>query len=383
MPKCFLLKQISKPTGRRFCRAVLSANGRLKPNVVRVDGNDEHHPEGCYYIEWRENGQRHRLSVGSDPVAAHAAQQRKLAELNARAHGIALAAPAPEVALPETPTIAEAIAAYVAQVKKLKTPATLAAYSLALQNFTDSCKKARLAEVTREDVNEFVRHMREDLALTDRTAHNRRSHLLSFLKANGIEKLMDRTDGVRFTMGEPEVYDDEQLSKFFAACDSEELVFFKFLLMSGFRKKESAFVEWRDIDLKAGVARVTAKPKYNFRPKTYEAREVPIPDALIGLLKAARNGFELVFPTRNGTPRRHRTQMLDLCKAIAGRAGLNPDEFWLHKFRSTFATMHLQAGVDLRTVQLWMGHKDLASTMRYLKPARGKGVREKVNATFA
>src|SRR6266571_3096345 len=61
---------------------------------------------------------------------------------------------------------------------------------------------------------------------------------------------------------------------------------------------------------------------------------------------------------------------------------LNPDDFFLHKFRATFATKHLQAGVDLRTVQLWLGHKDLESTMRYLKPARGKGIRLKVNATF-
>ena len=42
---------------------------------------------------------------------------------------------------------------------------------------------------------------------------------------------------------------------------------------------------------------------------------------------------------------------------------------------------HLQAGVDLRTV--WLGHKDLESTMRYLKPAQGNPIREMVNATFA
>ena len=51
---------------------------------------------------------------------------------------------------------------------------------------------------------------------------------------------------------------------------------------------------------------------------------------------------------------------------------LDPDDFFLHKFRATFATKHLQAGVDLRTVQMWLGHKDMESTMRYLKPARGK-----------
>jgi hypothetical protein len=37
----------------------------------------------------------------------------------------------------------------------------------------------------------------------------------------------------------------------------------------------------------------------------------------------------------------------------------------------------------LRTVHLWLGHKDMESTMRYLKLARGKGVRDEVNATFA
>jgi len=39
---------------------------------------------------------------------------------------------------------------------------------------------------------------------------------------------------------------------------------------------------------------------------------------------------------------------LDDLQAVAKRAKLNPEHFWLHKFRATFATWHLQAGVDLR-----------------------------------
>jgi len=42
----------------------------------------------------------------------------------------------------------------------------------------------------------------------------------------------------------------------------------------------------------------------------------------------------------------------------------------------------LWAGADLRTVQLWMGHTDMESTMRYLKLNRGQAVREKDNAMF-
>jgi len=64
-------------------------------------------------------------------------------------------------------------------------------------------------------------------------------------------------------------------------------------------------------------------------------------------------------------------------------AALDPGDFCLHKFRATFATWHLWAGVDLRTVQSWMGHTDLASTMRYLKPNHSQEVRVKVNNTFA
>ena len=50
--------------------------------------------------------------------------------------------------------------------------------------------------------------------------------------------------------------------------------------------------------------------------------------------------------------------------------------------KSTFATRCLWAGVDLRTVQQWLGHSDMESTMRYLKPARNEAVREKVNEIF-
>jgi site-specific recombinase XerD len=62
---------------------------------------------------------------------------------------------------------------------------------------------------------------------------------------------------------------------------------------------------------------------------------------------------------------------------------MNPKDWWLHKFRATFATMHLWDGVDLRTVMNWMGHKNIASTMRYLKPNRGLAVRAKVESTFS
>jgi integrase len=61
--------------------------------------------------------------------------------------------------------------------------------------------------------------------------------------------------------------------------------------------------------------------------------------------------------------------MLLKCKAVAERAGLDPEKFDLKTFRSTYATRMLRSGFDVRTVQHWMGHKSLETTMRYLVPA--------------
>jgi site-specific recombinase XerD len=51
-----------------------------------------------------------------------------------------------------------------------------------------------------------------------------------------------------------------------------------------------------------------------------------------------------------------------------------------HKFRHTFATEHLRHGIDVRTLQGWMGHRDIQSTMVYLKGIQSKDALEKVNA---
>jgi integrase/recombinase XerD len=61
--KVNLTKRVQIDGGSRYCPVVLAANGRVKPDVVLIDGEPERHAEGAYYLEWRENGKRIRLSV--------------------------------------------------------------------------------------------------------------------------------------------------------------------------------------------------------------------------------------------------------------------------------------------------------------------------------
>ncbi len=118
-----LTKRVQTPKGLRYCPVVLSANGRVKADLVLVGGKTVRHPEGAYYLEWRENGRRIRLSVGKDPQDAAARRQRKDAELNALNNGVTV--------LPENdeanPSVASAVAAFLEETELTKKPRTLAA----------------------------------------------------------------------------------------------------------------------------------------------------------------------------------------------------------------------------------------------------------------
>src|SRR5437660_11903098 len=118
-------KRVQTLAGLRYCPVVLSANGRIKPDAVLVNGTQEHHPEGAYYLEWREGAKRVRLSVGKDAADASARRLRKEAELNARNNGVAVVA-ADEHNGPRS--VSAAVAEFLDETRLTKKPKTLAAY---------------------------------------------------------------------------------------------------------------------------------------------------------------------------------------------------------------------------------------------------------------
>lgn len=183
---------------------------------------------------------------------------------------------------------------------------------------------------------------------------------------------------------EPDIYEKEELDALFTACSTDDLLWFQFFLMTGMREQEVMYTYWSDVNFKANILRVTHKPDCGWTPKTYKEREIPIPKKLVENLKVWKAKCDkecpLAFPPAGCQPK---LDFLVCLKAAAERADLDKENFWLHKFRATFATWSLWAGVDPRTVQQWLGHTDMESTMRYLKPARNQVVRDKVNEIFA
>ena len=373
-------KRVQTAAGLRYCPVVLSANGRIKPDVVMVNGKQEHHPEGAYYLEWRNGSKRVRLSVGKDAADASARRLRKEAELNAVNNGVDLA---PAAGQNGYRSVAGAIADFLDETKLTKKPKTYAAYNTALSYFTESCPKLYVKDIERSDLLKFSAFLRDEKELHPRTCWNKFSNVMSFLKAQGVRGLVGKNDWPRYVEEEPEVYEREDLDKLFAACDQQERLWFEFFLMTGMRDQEVMHCSWDDINLTRGTVTVRYKPEYGFSPKNYREREIPIPARLGKELKALKMKSDktcgLIFPTSGCNPKQN---FLDDLKACAERAKLKKGDFWLHKFRATFATWSLWAGVDLRTVQQWLGHSDMESTMRYLKPSRSQQVREKVNEIF-
>jgi integrase/recombinase XerD len=375
-----LTKRVQTSKGPRYCPVVLAANGRIRPDVVLINGEPERHPEGAYYLEWRERGRRIRLSVGKDAQDAAARRERKEAELHALNSGVSI--------LPENgnghPSVAAAVAQFLEETELTKKPKTLAAYTTALNYFTESCRKLFLNEIERHDLLKFSSFLREKKTQSPRSTYNKFETVMTFLKANGIRGLVGKNDWPRYTEEEPEMYEEAELEKLFKSCDDEERLWFEFFLMTGMREQEAMHTYWSDVNFAAATVRVSHKLDRSWTPKAYKEREIPIPTKLMKKLKAWKaktdKSSNLVFPTKGCNPK---LDFLDCLKVCAERAKLDKDNFWLHKFRATFATRCLWAGVDLRTVQQWLGHSDMESTMRYLKPSRSQKVREKVNEIFA
>lgn len=378
-----LTKRVQTPNGLRYCEVASAANGRIKAHYVIIDEREEYHPEGSYYLDWYDGDKRRRKSVGNNALRAEAEYRQAEQKHTARAAG--LKAGLKIIDESSERRLADAVTDYLAETQLTKKPKTLAAYTTALDYFLESCKKQHLATVDRRDLLEFAAFLRDDKEQSPRSCFNKFNNVMSFLKVNGIRGLAKKNDWPRFTEEEPEVYEEPDLKKLFDACTDEERMWFEFFLMTGEREQEVIYTYKSDVNCDARVVRVTHKPDRGWTPKKYKEREIPIPGKLAKDLKEwiakSDKGCNLLFPNGGCNPRLY--FFLDRLKVIAERAELNQEDCWLHKFRATFATRCLRGGFDLPTVQKWLGHTDIKSTMRYLKASRGQEVQQKMDKVFA
>jgi integrase len=341
--------------------------------LLSIPHNDKGHPswaalpEGRYFIEWYSGGKRRRKFGGTTVAQALESQKRKRHELEGRHLGLPGFDKAGEQ--PKNPPLHIAISHYLDQVETLRKPNTLRKYRAVLERFAEYfSNRSTSRDISPEDLNSFIVDLMKNQHMAANTVIHNVIIIAQFLKRQGRPNITRELQLPGRITSLPCEYREEELSRFFEACNERERVLFSTFLMTGLREQEVVHLVWTDINFDLRVVRVTAKPALAFHPKRWEEREVPITVQLAELLRnhPKRHDSQFVFPSRTGNREQH---MLDRCKAAAARGELDAARFDLKTFRSTYATRMLRAGFDVRTVQYWMGHKSLETTMRYLVPA--------------
>ena len=164
----------------------------------------------------------------------------------------------------------------------------------------------------------------------------------------------------------PTVLSREEVSRLINAAGN---LFRRTLLMTlygtGMRRSELAHLKVSDIDSQRMIIRVV-------EGKGGKDRDLPLSPALLEILREYwrwRKPRLYLLPTRTGRgtldqPISDKTVWI-ACSDAARRAGIRK-RVTPHTLRHSWATHLLEAGTDLRTIQVLLGHGDLETTAQYL-----------------
>lgn len=136
---------------------------------------------------------------------------------------------------------------------------------------------------------------------------------------------------------------------------------------AGLRLMEAVNLKAEDIDSGRMVVRVR---QGKGRKDRYVTMSPTLLAALRRYYRACRPKGEWLFPGRSGKKPIHASAVQRECRQAARRAGLRK-RVTTHTLRHSYATSLLEAGVDLRRIQLLLGHTSLNTTAMYLHVAVG------------
>jgi integrase len=388
-----LMRRCKTENGWKHLPVAKGRNGRIRPDYVLVEGQQVCYPEGYYELRFFEGRKLRYENVGTN--AARALNALLAKEKLLRAKTAAQDAGVVLVEVPGRTYLRKAALMYITDRKNQGHKEAARDAEVVTGEFISHCGKTFLDEVTKDDVIGYHKWLRQQ-AQTDRTVANKHQRLRSFFLSAGVDVTAVMPAKPKYEKQLPTVYNPDQLTALLGAADDYMRLVIELGTKCGLRELEMVYLEWPDIHWQDKVLRVQGKPAQGFKVKDSEQRDIPIPDDLLDRLKKWREehpGQKLILGTKKDNPNMHLLRQL---KRLANREKLNCgvcegctgdvkecQEWTLHKLRRTYATTLLRNGIDLRTVQHFMGHADLASTSRYLRPAGSSETQSAITNIFA
>ena len=169
-----------------------------------------------------------------------------------------------------------------------------------------------------------------------------------------------------------------------------ERVLYLTAAMTGMRQGELLALRWMDVDWMAHRVRVRrnfVRGKFGTPKSKRSSRSIPLADDVARELELLfqRSSYQadedLVFAHPHTGKPIDRSQLLKRFKAALKRAGVREIRF--HDLRHTFGTRMAAAGVPMRLLQEWMGHRDFKTTLIYADYAPAANEADLVNAAFS
>jgi integrase/recombinase XerD len=166
----------------------------------------------------------------------------------------------------------------------------------------------------------------------------------------------------------PVVMSPEEVSRFLNAVDSlKHRVILTVCYAAGLRVSEAVHLTPGAIDSQRMVIRVEAG-------KGRKDRYVMLSPKLLDILRAywrKARPRQWLFPGDLPGQPISTAAVENVCRQVRDRAAI-PKPVTPHSLRHAFAVHLLEAGTDLRTIQLLLGHRSLSTTTRYLRLATSK-----------
>jgi integrase/recombinase XerD len=301
---------------------------------------------------------------------------------------------------------------YLEQTSK-KSRSTVLQYRTAIGELVELLdRKVRFMDEITVDSLRFYKARMEEQGYESRTIDTRLTIVYAMLKKNGVTVRLPRDERPVWDEEPAQPYSDTDIENLFNAVkkDPDATAVYKFFLGTGCREAEVTFASWTDLNLDRGTFTVRSKQDMGFKVKNHESRTIPLPKSLIRMLRERREHAphqRWIFVNEKGGPDKH---FLPKLKKIALRAGLNCGqcertllvgkydrkktkvfsckdrpicEHWiLHRLRKTCATRWHESGVPARTIQHWLGHKKLDTTMTYLGVTDAEKLQDNINKAF-
>jgi site-specific recombinase XerD len=243
-------------------------------------------------------------------------------------------------------------------------PKTQSSYLRAVKNFTVFLGRSP-DQASAEDLRRYQLHLASSGVATPSLNATVTALRFFFAVTLGHREVTDRMPFVREPRKLPVVLSPEEVARFLEAAPGLKYrAALSVAYGAGLRASEVVSLKISDIDSTRMVIRVE---QGKGRKDRYVMLSPPLLELLRAYWKAARpRGW--LFPGRDRinplTPR----QLNRACHAAAQAAGIDK-RVSLHTLRHSFATHLLEQKVDIRVIQVLLGHKKLDTTALYSQVA--------------